>query len=271
MSDMVDVVMPVYNAAPYLTKSIESILDQTFSDFRFIIIDDGSNDGSRDILQHYAKQDTRIVLLQNDVNSGICVSLNKGISYWQSKYIVRMDADDISHPDRIRIQLDFMEQHSDVGVCGCDMQCIDDKGDNVFVKKYPYTDYDIRKSLFLFNPISHPGSIIRRDVFVQTHGYDHDYILAEDLGLWFAIWSYAHFANIPQILIDYRVYTDNSTHTKFGSMISQAVKVRRHAISTYGYKPGVSWWLAIYISLIMQYIPVNLVHWLFYKLRSIIS
>ncbi len=135
MSSMIDVVMPVYNAAAYLKQAIESILEQTFSDFHFIIIDDGSTDWSRSILQDYAAQDKRIVLLQNEKNSWICVSLNKAISHCRSPYIVRMDADDISHTDRIRIQVDFMEKHKHVGVCGCDMQCIDIYGNNTFVKK----------------------------------------------------------------------------------------------------------------------------------------
>lgn len=83
------------------------------------------------------------------------MSLNKAIAAGSSTYIIRMDADDISHQDRIRIQVDFMEQHKDVGVCGCDMQCIDIDGTNTFVKTYPTTDRDIRDKLFFFNPITH--------------------------------------------------------------------------------------------------------------------
>ncbi len=168
MSGLVDVVMPVYNGAPYLKQSIESILHQTFADFQFIIIDDGSSDGSREILEYYAKQDTRIVLLKNNINSGICLSLNKGIAAGTSKYVVRMDADDISRPDRVSTQVAFMEEHNDVGVCGCDIQCIDEQGNNTFVKKYPSSDLSIRDALFFFNPISHSGAIIRRDICNKT-------------------------------------------------------------------------------------------------------
>lgn len=271
MSALVDVVMPVYNAAPYLKQSIESILDQTFADFQFIIIDDGSTDGSWEILESYAQEDERIILLRNQKNSGICLSLNTAIAKGRWTYIVRMDADDISYPDRIHRQVAFMEQHTDVGVCGCDMRCIDEKGNVLFAKRYPSIDKDIREKLFFFNPISHSWAIIRRDVFDKTPWYDDTYILAEDLELRFAIWTHAHFANIPQTLLDYRIYANNSTYSKFRKMITQAIKTRRHAIKKYGYTPSMLWLLAMCLSFVMQFVPPYLVHALFYKFRSLLS
>lgn len=270
MSGLIDVVMPVYNAAPYLRQSIESILSQTFSDFTFIIIDDGSNDGSRDILQYHAHKDTRILLLKNDVNSGICISLNKAITAGSSKYIVRMDADDISYPDRLAKQVAFMEKHPEVWVAGCNVRCIDATWKYGDIKYYTTDDTHIRNQLFLFNPICHPASIVRRDIFSKTWWYNNTYILAEDLELRFAMWVYAYFANISDVLLDYRIYEHNSTNTKLRHMASQAIKVRLRAIHTYWYKPWLLWRLAIALSFVIQFLPSKMWHRLFYKLRSVI-
>lgn len=271
MADLVDVVMPVYNAATYLQFSIESILQQTFTDFRFIIVDDWSTDGSRDILQRYAKQDQRITLIRNETNSGICMSLNKWVVTGNAKYIVRMDADDISHIDRINKQVAFMEQHIDVWVCGCNVSCINKNGIYIGEKKYPLNDQDIRKKIFFFSPISHPGSIIRREVFAKTWWYDNTYVLAEDLDLWFRIWKYSDFSNLPEVLLDYRIYDNNSTHSKFQKMTTQAIRVRYKAIRQYGYKAWCLWIFAMWASLVMQFFPARFTNWLFYKLRSLIS
>jgi len=271
MSHIVDVVMPVYNAAPYLKFSIESILNQSFSDFWFIIIDDGSTDWSREILQQYAKRDTRIQLLRNKNNSWICVSLNKAIDHSNATYILRMDADDISDKDRIRIQVEFMEKHMNVWVCGCNVQCINKEWSVSFIKKYPYTDEDIRKKIFFFNPINHPWAIMRRSALDKAWLYNDNFILAEDLDLWFRLWQYSKFANIPQVLLQYRIFDTNSTHRKSQKMVKQAIKTRMMAIRKYWYKPGVIWWLAITMAFVIQYLSANIVHLLFYKLRSVVQ
>lgn len=271
MSHVVDVVMPVYNAALYLPFSIESILQQTFTDFRFIIIDDWSTDESRDIIQQYAQKDARIMPIRNEKNSWICISLNTWIAASNAPYIVRMDADDISHRDRIEKQVAFMEHHPGVWVSGCSTHCIDQNGVVSLTKHYPLTDSNIRKTIFFFTPIPHPWAIIRREIFNQTTGYNSHYILAEDLDLWFQIGTKSELANMPDILLDYRIYSTNSTHTKFKQMISQAIKVRHNAIRSYGYKPSWMWYIAIYVTYVIQLFPIGFINWLFYRLRSLIS
>ncbi len=270
MSNLVDVIMPVYNAALYLKSSIESILSQSSQDFKFIIIDDWSTDWSRDILEEYAKKDPRIKLLYNENNSWICFSLNKAIQESSAKYILRMDADDISHNNRIQLQVDFMENHPDVWVCWCDVQCIDKGWEILFVKKYPYIDKNIRKSLFLFNPINHPGSIMRRDVFNKTWWYDSDLILAEDLDLRFRMWKHSRLANMSNILLDYRVYNTNSTYSKSRKMIQQSIRTRISAIKKHWYNAGVLWLLAIAFIFLIQRLPHNILHCLFYRLRKLV-
>ena len=115
---MISVVMPVYNAEKYVAEAVESILQQTYTDFEFIIIDDCSTDNSYGILQTYAAKDIRIRLFKNDVNNKLPNTLNFGIAQSNGKYIARMDADDISLPERFAKQVEFMESHPEIGVCG---------------------------------------------------------------------------------------------------------------------------------------------------------
>jgi len=112
----VTVLMPVYNGEKYLNEAIDSILGQTFKDFKFLIINDGSTDGTADILKSY--KDSRIKVTNNEKNIGLTKSLNKGLKMAKSEYIARMDADDISLPTRLQKQVEFMDSHPKVGVCG---------------------------------------------------------------------------------------------------------------------------------------------------------
>ena len=115
-SPTISIVMPVYNCENYLHEAIKSILEQTYTDFEFIIINDGSEDNSEDIILSYA--DPRIIYIKNDKNMKIVKTLNKGISLSRGKYIARMDADDICYRDRLEKQLSFMEKHKDIDLCG---------------------------------------------------------------------------------------------------------------------------------------------------------
>ena len=115
---MVSVLMAVYNAEKYLTEAVESILVQTFADFEFLIIDDGSVDGSAAILEDYAESDERVKVIHNSENLGLTKSLNIGLKLTQGKFIARIDADDVAVPERFEKQITFMDDHPDIGVCG---------------------------------------------------------------------------------------------------------------------------------------------------------
>ncbi len=269
MSIVVDVVMPVYNAAPYLIGAIESILHQTWEDFNFIIVDDGSIDGSWDILERYAKIDPRIVLLHHKKNYGISRTRNDWFAHSKAKYIIQMDADDISHPQRIAKQVAFMEQHPHVGVCGCSLRCIDESGAAVREKIYPTTDNIIRKYLFLLNPIPQTWVIVRKEAFQKAWWYDLDYVVTEDLQFWFAIGRYSALANLNEILVDYRVYPHNSSHKKIEEMIQNTIKARRQAIKEFGYTPSRLWYILLYTLFIFRFLPAKTAHRLFYFFRPL--
>lgn len=208
-SPMISVVMPVYNAEKYIAEAIESILNQTYSDFEFIIIDDGSNDNSYQILQSYAVKDDRIKLYRNDINLKLPKTLNFGIEQAQGKYIARMDADDISLPERFAKQIEFMESHPDVGVCGTWFKEFKDNDINSIVRTSTNhaSDTEMLKIQLLFGGcfIAHPTVMIRNTV-IHSHRYDislgGD---AEDYELWNRLINLDYkFINIPTVLLHYR-------------------------------------------------------------------
>lgn len=169
----VSVVMSVYNDERFLREAIESILNQTFSDYEFIIIDDGSTDGSSEIISEY--NDSRIFYIRQG-NHGLPYALNKGIGMSKGKYVARMDADDISHPQRLEKQYNYMENHPDVFLCGTAMQ-------RFGYKKY-YSGYysnveEVKIRTFVCNPVGHPTWFFKNDSNYRIH-YDETFIKSQD-------------------------------------------------------------------------------------------
>ncbi|MCP5206923.1 MAG: glycosyltransferase family 2 protein [Hahellaceae bacterium] len=200
----VSVVMPVYNAAAFLVESVESILAQTLNDFEFIVIDDGSSDASLDILKEYEKADHRIRLLHQK-NSGVVATLNHGIRLATGRYIARMDADDISLPERLALQVELMDDDPRIGVSGGWVQLFGAKNE---VWHHRREDNFIRNMLlFKTSGFSHSTVIARREL-LQAYPYDHIYPHVEDTGCWvrIALQANCRFANLPQVLVKYRVH-----------------------------------------------------------------
>lgn len=196
----ISVVMPVYNADKYLEEAINSILNQTLTDFEFIIINDGSTDRSVEIIKSF--QDERIVYIDNEENIKLVKSLNKGLSIAKGKYIARMDADDISLPERLMCQFDFMEKHPCLGACGSWSESF---GDEIAILKYDSEYNKIRFKMLYQLPVLHPSVIIRKEV-LQRFGleYDINYIQCEDYDLFVRIAEVSKISNIPLLLIKYR-------------------------------------------------------------------
>ena len=212
---LISVLMPVYNAEKYLREAIDSILNQTFSDFEFLIIDDGSSDSTSNIIESYT--DPRIRLFKNKKNLGLIATLNKGVSLAKGKYIARMDADDISHPSRLARQFEYLSQHSEVGVLGAAVQIIDDSG-NASDKSRPPTSHGvIRWHLCFSDPIVHPSVMIRRSVFNKVGGYSSDMLHAEDYDLWRRLSNVTRLANMNDVLLFLRKHK-NSISSTYSSM-----------------------------------------------------
>lgn len=205
----VSVVMSVYNGELFLKEAIDSILSQTYKKFEFIIIDDGSTDGSLNIINEYS--DERIKILVNPKNEGLIFSLNKGIELALGTYIVRMDADDISLPQRIEEQVSFMEKHKEIGVCGTDIEVFG-KSLNGYIHRFKRSPIANNAALLFTTCFAHPSVIIRKSVLDQYHlCYNGVYRNAEDYGFWVELSKYTQFANINKVLLKYRILQGSVT------------------------------------------------------------
>lgn len=221
---MVTVLLPVYNGEKYLSEAIESILNQTFTNFEFLIINDGSADRTEEIILGYT--DPRINYVKNEQNIKLIATLNKGLALAKGKYIVRFDADDIAMPNRIEKQVAFMESNPDIGICGSGVySMIDDR-----VVIYPETDEQIRLRMLMANPFSHPTMIIRREVIEQSGlKFEPQYLHIEDYAFWYHMSQHCKTHNLPEPLIKYRVH-ENQVSSQYQEIQREQDKVVRAEI-----------------------------------------
>lgn len=208
----ISIVMPAYNAEKYIREAVDSIMCQSFTDFECIIIDDGSTDSTRDIICSY--DDERIILIEN--RHDFIGSLNLGLKTSRGKYIARMDADDIMHPDRLKIQYAIMEAESSIIVCGTWMQHVGESvppksivGSESGLVEYPLLQF--LKGNFMY----HPTAMIRRSFLMENQLSYEDYAYAEDLKLWTEIAKLGGTFYIDnQPLLYYRITGTQVTNQK---------------------------------------------------------
>jgi glycosyltransferase involved in cell wall biosynthesis len=210
--------MPVYNGAKYLNESIDSILNQTFSDFEFLIIDDGSTDDSVDIIKSF--NDKRINLTVNDINQGQTICENNGIDNSRGKYIARIDQDDIMIQDRLKKQVNYLEENSEIAVLGSQYSCIDHNGNHLDEMLWPIgIGNNIYSCITGFSPVGHPGALIRKNVFEQVGKYDPQYAPAEDYELWLRLLANGYRTdNLKESLTKYRKH-QSQTSTLQGKLL----------------------------------------------------
>lgn len=257
MSPKISVLMPAYNAERYIVEAIESILHQSFTDFEFIIIDDGSSDSTWEIVQDYAKRDNRIVAVKNPENLKICKTLNKWIDIAKGKYIARMDSDDVSVLNRLELQFDFLESNPDVWILGWTMEIMDESGNIYSKREYNKNDADIRKRIFRYSPFCHASTMIRTDIIKKIYWYNIFLYDAEDYDLYFRIWVYSRFANLKDTLYIMRVNKSSVTYRNTKRMELLTLFIRKKAVIEYGYI--MSLWDKVYWHL--QYFSVFVIPW----------
>ncbi len=200
----ISVVMPVYNSDGVVAEAVESILNQTFRDFEFIIVDDGSRDATPQILRRYASRDNRIKLYTQE-NCGLIATLNRYCRIAVGKYIARMDADDISLPTRFEKQFRFLERNPEIGVLGTWIQDLDEKRAPIIEWPVPADPVVVRWFLLFGNCIAHPSVMMRRDLMERLGYYRPDAIHVEDYDLWIRALEVTRLANLPEILVQYRM------------------------------------------------------------------
>lgn len=220
----ISVIMSVYNGEKYLSPAVESILNQTYRDFEFIIINDGSVDKTQDILEEFQKQDNRIKIVSR-TNKGLVYSLNEGVSLARGEYIVRMDADDVSAPERLQKQLEYVQRH-DLVVCGTWAEEINTLGNKIKELKYPPSTEKIKFYTLLHNPFIHSSVMFRKDVFEKVGGYRAFFKHIEDYEFWTRIVFKYKTGNITEPLLKYRIHEEQITRKKKGVMFIKGILVR---------------------------------------------
>ena len=226
-SPVISVIMPVYNAEKYVYEAIDSILRQTFTDFEFLIFDDGSTDSSREIILSF--KDSRIRWIGSEINTGYVKHLNDGLLQAKGKYIARMDADDIAHPERFFKQINYLNQHQEVAACGSWIEFI---GSKTGVLEYPVTHRDIVTHLLLFgNALAHPAVMLRKAVLME-HSLTYEASLepAEDYELWNRISEVAQLHNLSEVLLTYRVHDRNESVVKKNKQDHAVIEIRERLL-----------------------------------------
>ncbi len=205
---LISVILPVYNASNYLKESIDSILNQTYTNFELIIINDGSTDESVEIIDQYL--DSRIRIIHNETNLGLIATLNKGIDAAKGEFIARMDADDISLPLRFQKQIEFLYKNSSIDIVGSSYEIF---GDENKIINLTTNSKQIEIELLFHNPICHPSVMWRVKSIIDTHmRFETNFIHNEDWAFWLtALEKGLKIANIPDVLLKYRFEGQNIT------------------------------------------------------------
>lgn len=235
-SPAISVAMSVYNGERFLAAAIESVLGQSFGDFEFLILDDGSSDATASILHSYARADRRVRPIVRE-NRGLVASLNQLLELAQAPIIARMDADDICRPNRFERQFAYLADHPDHGVVGSWSEDMGEHGEPVFRTgaDHPITHEDVLIAIAAGQQvICHPAAMYRRDVVLSVGGYHAAFRHCEDFDLWLRLASITKLGNIPERLVRYRRYDGqvsarHATEQQFGTAVAQLAWEERQA------------------------------------------
>ena len=208
MAPLVSVLMPVYKTAPYLREALDSMLCQTFKDFELIVLDDCSPDNAEEILDAY--DDSRIVRYKGEKNVGLSNVLNVGIEMARGKYIARMDSDDISLPQRLQVQVDYLEKHPDVDLVSVGMRLFGAK-EGTWIREL--NPEKVKIEALFHSPVLHASSVWRKDTFEkQGLRFRQEMVPAEDYDLWVrAMLKGLKLVNLPEVLYKYRIHDAQAT------------------------------------------------------------
>ena len=206
----ISIIIPVYNAKLYVRKAIDSLLCQTFQDYEIFLIDDGSIDGTENIVREIALQNHQIHLIQRP-NKGLISTLNEGIALARSPFIARMDADDIALPNRLELQYKYLSKHPETVALGSYVQLMDENDEVYRTKLLPIKTH-IQEAFLWGAPLAHPTVMMRTEAVRKVGGYPSDFPAAEDYALWLRLLSLGKIDNLPDVLLSYRVHGTSISH-----------------------------------------------------------
>lgn len=220
----VTVLMPVYNALPFLRTAIDSILGQTFAEFELLLVDDGSTDGSAELIDSY--HDRRLVVIRNEQNLGLSETLNKGLQLARGELIARMDADDVALPDRLAVQCQEFQSDSSLTLLGTAVTLINELDQPFAEWQYPLDSATIRVVLRRSSGFAHPSVMYRKSQVVAIGGYDGRFNPAEDHDLWMRLCARHVGRNLPFPLLRYRIHTSNMSTTDVARAVVASLAIQ---------------------------------------------
>lgn len=226
MKPLVSVVIPAYNAEAYIAEAIESVLNQTYPNFELIIIDDKSPDQTLMIAKSYESKDSRVKVIENEKNVGVGGNRNRGIAEAGGEYICWLDSDDISLPDRVEKQVEYLENHPAVGVVGGFITFFDENGVKA-TRRYAENDKELRAKVFRYNPVAQPASMVRKKCYEIVGLFNPELRVDEDLEMLFRIGEKFEFANLQQVVLKYRQSDTSLTAANLRKMELGALSLRK--------------------------------------------
>ncbi|MBC7784653.1 MAG: glycosyltransferase [Burkholderiales bacterium] len=243
MPPPLSVIMSAYNADRYLREALDSILNQTFRLFEFIIIDDGSTDGTPQILHEYKARDKRIEVISRP-NKGLTISLNEALARANAPLIARMDCDDVAMPDRFEKQVQYFTDHPECVLLGSRVNLIDPFGGHIALGDYmKLTHEEIDADLLKGRggSVVHPSAMMRADALWKVGGYREKYNNSEDLDLWLRLAEIGRVANLPDVLLKYRRHPDSVSHMKYENQWTLKKNIVAEAYARRGLKFPDNW------------------------------
>lgn len=229
MTSLVSVIIPCYNAVLYVEKAVRSIMNQSYKNLEIIVIDDGSIDGSTEILKKLSKEDKRIIYIRNEINIKLIATLNKGIKLSRGKYIARMDADDISHKTRIEEQVLFFQKNPNVFILGTAINSFRKEGMGYKYVPQPKDDLEIKLKLLVYSTFHHPTVMFNTSVLNKNRiKYDNLYYRLEDYALWVDLMlnENVQYANLKKPLLDYRLLENSESKESNKNLQSKNITMK---------------------------------------------
>ncbi|MEC3907604.1 glycosyltransferase family 2 protein [Tamlana sp. 2201CG12-4] len=228
---LITVIMPVYNGEKYLAESIDSILNQSFADFKLLVLNDNSNDSTLDILNNYLKKDKRVEVIHKTTNHGPAHLRNEGIKLATTKYVALQDADDIALPTRFEKQINVLEQNPEIGLCGTWFTIFGDKKEKIIKHSI---NHDALKVQFLTScGIGNSTVMLKKDILGYLV-FEDQFVPAEDYGLWSQLIGITQFYNIPESLLRYRWHPNNISQTKAKNLKKAEVLIKKRQLTHLG-------------------------------------
>ena len=222
MNELVSIILPVYNAEEFLKTAIDSVLSQTYQYFELLIINDGSTDNTSNIIQTF--NDPRIVFINQLSNKGITYRLNEGIKTATGKYIARIDADDIWHPQKLEKQVSYMKHHHDISFLATDFNFLNHNGQ--IIKTIKNSKYHLKKNILKRNLICHSSILLKKDIIKHIGKYNPAYEYAEDYDLWIRILSNYNSFILPEVLTNYRITNTSISFKHRHKQIINTTKIK---------------------------------------------